>query len=354
MYSLVRSATLSRYAGLARSVGLDPYRMLASVGLPRSCLDEADRLISASAVCRLLEASAAQSGTDDFGLRLGQNRRLAILGPLSLVIREQPTLREALNSMVRYMSLHSEALQLEIEDKGGAVVIRESLMVEHLGPTRQADEMVLGSLFRMLQELAGPAWKARRVCFSHDAPRSLANHRRSFGCAVEFGCDFNAIVCASKDLEAIPPAANPELARYAREYVESMLAQTNQTMTDKVRRLVHSLLSTGHCSADLVASQLGVDRRTVHRKLAREGASFSGLFDEVRSGLAVHYLARQDRPVSQVAELLGFSMHSAFARWFRDRFGCSATAWRAGHARPDQAAPQTPMATPPAAPRRPA
>lgn len=112
------------------------------------------------------------------------------------------------------------------------------------------------------------------------------------------------------------------MAGYARESVESKLAQTNQTMTGKVRRLVLSLLSTGHCSADQVASQLGIDRRTVHRRRAREGSR------------------RRERPVSYVAELLGFSVHSAFARWFRGRFGCSASAWRAGRAQHAQAAQQ--------------
>ena len=130
------------------------------------------------------------------------------------------------------------------------------------------------------------------------------------------------------------------MARYAREYVESKLAQMNQMMTGKVRRLVLSLLSTGHCSADQVASQLGIDRRTVHRRLVREGSTFTGIFDEVRTGLAVRYLGRRERPVSYVAELLGFSVYSAFARWFRGRFGCSASAWRAGRAQHAQAAQQ--------------
>jgi AraC-like DNA-binding protein len=90
-----------------------------------------------------------------------------------------------------------------------------------------------------------------------------------------------------------------------REYVESKLAQTNQTnqtnqtMTGKVRRLVLSLLSTGHCSADRVASQLGIDRRTVHRRLARKGATFTGIFDEVRTGLAVRYLGRRGRSITR-------------------------------------------------------
>ncbi len=69
---LVRSAALTHYDEVARSVGLDPVRMLAGVGIPRECLFNPDLKVSVDAVYRLLEASAAKSGVDDFGLRLAQ------------------------------------------------------------------------------------------------------------------------------------------------------------------------------------------------------------------------------------------------------------------------------------------
>jgi len=341
MYRLVRSATLQGYAETARSVGLDPHQMLATVGLPRTCIDQTDTLISASAACRLLEVSAAASGVEDFGLRMSEKRQLSILGPLSLVIREEPTLRDALNSMLRYMSLHSEAVLVNMEESADALVIRMSLVVDHQAHTQQADEMVLGSLFQMLRELIGPHWQARQICFSHGAPKGSSNHMRIFGNRIEFGGDFNGIVCASKDLQAVLPAANPEMARYTRAFLDSLLAQTSHTMTEKVRRLVYSLLPTAHCSVERVASQLGVDRRTVHRRLVQEGTTFSRVLDEVRAGLAVNYLRMPERSISYVAELLGFSVHSAFARWFRGHFGCSPSDWRTADVQREQGLVQT-------------
>ena len=77
-------------------------------------------------------------------------------------------------------------------------------------------------------------------------------------------------------------------------------------------------------------SELGVDRRTVHRHLAREGQTFSSIMDSVRAELVTRYIDNPDRPLAAVAELLGFSALSAFSRWFRSQFGCSVTDWRAG------------------------
>ncbi|MEM5428523.1 AraC family transcriptional regulator [Cupriavidus oxalaticus] len=334
MSRLVRSATLSRYTEVARSVGLDPLRILAEVGLPKTCLDAGDNLVSASAVCRLLEKSAATSDAEDFGLRLGEGRQLSVLGALGMAVRDSRTLRDALRAMMRYITLHSEALFLDVEEREGALVIRVSLMVEHSGSTRQADEMVVVSLYRMIQELIGPGWRARRICFSHGAPRNLASHVRVFGKSVDFGCDFNGIVGELRDMDAVPRSARPELAQYAHAYLDSLTARATPSMTEKVRRIMLSLLSSGNCNVERVASQLGVDRRTVHRKLLREGTTFSSILDEVRTSLAVQYLRHSERPVSYVAVLLGFSVQSAFSRWFRDHFGCSPSAWRSDGMRP--------------------
>jgi len=302
--------------------------MLAEVGLPWSTLEADDHLISASAACRLLEVSAAASGAEDFGLRMCERRQLSTLGPIGMALRDSATLRDALSAMIRYIVLHSEAVVISLEERGSASVIRVSLMVEYAGPTRQADEMVLGSLYRMLRELIGPIWRARRVCFSHSAPSGPASHVRVFGGAVDFGCDFNGIVCELKDMEAVPPAARPELARYAHAYLDSLVAHSTRSMTEQVRRMVFTSLPKGSCSVERVAGQLGIDRRTVHRKLMQEGATFSEILDEVRAMLAVQYLGDAERSVSYVAALLGFSMQSAFSRWFRSHFGCSPSAWR--------------------------
>jgi len=60
MPKLIRSACLTNYVEVARSIGLDPYRQLKAAGLSRACLADPDTMIRASAVGRLLEASAVR------------------------------------------------------------------------------------------------------------------------------------------------------------------------------------------------------------------------------------------------------------------------------------------------------
>ena len=88
MPKLIRSACLTNYVEVARSIGLDPYRQLKAAGLSRACLADPDTMIRASAVGRLLEASAHAAGVEDFGLRMAETRRLSILGPIGLLLQE--------------------------------------------------------------------------------------------------------------------------------------------------------------------------------------------------------------------------------------------------------------------------
>jgi hypothetical protein len=98
MPQLIRSAVLNNYVELSRSLGLDPYRMIVAYGLPAACLDDPEIKVPLTSVLRLLEESALQSGKPDFGLRLANNRTLANVGALALLVREQPTIRKALDA----------------------------------------------------------------------------------------------------------------------------------------------------------------------------------------------------------------------------------------------------------------
>ena len=95
-------------------------------------------------------------------------------------------------------------------------MLREELVVGHAGPVRQSTELAIGVAFRMLQQFLGPDWRPRRVCFAHDAPADRSVHERVFGRDVEFGHDFNGIVCARGDLERPNPARRSRSLRASR------------------------------------------------------------------------------------------------------------------------------------------
>jgi AraC-like DNA-binding protein len=342
MPQLARSQILTGFAPLARSLGLSPGRLAKSCGLDLAALNDLDARISAKAFAALLERAADLSKLQDFGLRLAESRELGILGPVGIVIRQETDLRSALHSLARYMPVHNESLDLKLEEERGIAVLSLSVRLPGLTEARQVTELSMGTFFRILRKLAGPEWKPSRVCFEHSAPRSDAPHRRFFGCRVEFEHDFTGIVFRAADLDAPLAMSDAMLARYAHRYLDSMMQHRAAAATDKVRELVRLWLASGDCSAERVARGLGVDRRTVHRYLSRNNETFSSVLAEVRSELATRLLIGH-RPVSEVANLVGFSGQAAFSRWFTQSFGCSPTAWRTSAGQPGKSVP-TPKA----------
>ena len=324
----VRCATLDGYVGLARSCGLDPVRLLREAGLDVADLAVPDTWIPASAVARLLERSARLCGREDFGLRLAGLRRLATLGPLSVVLRQEPRLRDALALLIRYEHSYNEALRLRLDEGGDLVTVRLWFEFGEPAPTRQALELATAALLGIVRELLGDRWEPLAVCFSHGTPASLATHHAVLGPRLQFGHGFTGLVLYAGDLDAANTAVDPLLRPYARQFLEVLGSPQAPTVTGQVRELVEMLLPLGRCSTAQVARSLGVTQRTLHRHLAAEGESFSGIVHTTREALAERHLAAARYSLTDVSQLLGFTAPSAFSRWFRARFGVSPTEWR--------------------------
>ena len=336
MTGLIRSASLTNFAEIARKSGLDPARLLSEFGLPQRSLQEPDLKVPIDSVRRLLEVSAERSGVEAFGLLMAETRQLSNLGPVGLLVREQPTLQLAIEALARYTRQLNQALFLTIEESGDVVVLREELIVGRAGPVRQSTELAIGVVFRMLRTLLGPDWKPRRVCFAHDPPANRGVHNRVFGRHVEFGHDFNGIVFSKADLAMANPNADPAMARYARQMLEAnSTAETHET-SPQVRELVLRLLASGRCTIAVIAQHLGVDRRTIHRRLASEDQSFSVIVDTVRRELAERYMNDRNRSLAEVSALLGFAAPSGFSRWYRRQFNDKASRKRARGSRRTQ------------------
>ena len=327
---VIRSASLSGYLELARSLGLHPQSMMRKAGLSPRCLDDPEMPISIVAVRQLLESSAQAAGVEDFGLQLARGRRLSNLGPISIVLREEPTARQALDTLGRYLRLLNASLLTHIEDHADVVVIREEFLIDGAGSIRQSIELAVGVMYRILVELLGPAWKPRRVCFAHRPPADLSSHRTLFGKDLEFNSSFNGIVCAAKDLAARLPTHESGMSPYARRFLDQALSSSRGNTIDSARQLIAALLPGGRCTAEQVAEHLGVDRRTLHRHLQADGQSFSSLLASIRREFAIRQIRDSDRSLAELAELLGFSGPSALAFWFRQQFGSTVSQWRHG------------------------
>jgi AraC-like DNA-binding protein len=249
-------------------------------------------------------------------------------GVVNVLLAHKRTLRDVLLAAAEFRHLLNEALAVYVEDAGATVTIREELVVDPGTPTRQAIELAVGILARHSSALLGNFWKPRAVHFTHPAHADLTFHRRFFGCSLEFGSDFNGLVCAAADLDYPNPAADPELVRYAESFVTALNVPGADSTALEVRKAIYLLLPVEQATIELVALHLHLSVRTMQRQLRSTDTSFSALVEEVRRELAVRYMSNPRYPIGRVAALLGYNQQGSFTNWFVSRFGMTPRDWR--------------------------
>jgi AraC-like DNA-binding protein len=326
MVPLVRAAALTNFLEVAESLGFNPTEALRHAGLNKNLLKDPEQRIATDAVVALLEEAAAGSGCITFGLRMAESRQLSNFGAVSLLITHQATLRDALVTTIDYRHLVNESLAMQLEDAGKMVILRQELVITR--PSRQGAELALGVLYRMCSALMGPQWRPHSVNFVHSAPSDLRLHRRVFACRLDFDSEFNGFVFAASDLAAPNPHADPAMARYARQFIESLPQSHRHPIVLEVRRAIYLMLPMGRATSDSVAQGLGMSVRSMQRQLDEAGASFTSLLNAVRCELAPRYMENPKFSLARISEMLGYSTQGSFTRWFTAQFAQVPSAWR--------------------------
>jgi len=132
-----------------------------------------------------------------------------------------------------------------------------------------------------------------------------------------------------------PGLAAPALARSLRTLAELLAAALDgrpaQAVPTLRQRAVAMLdLEPGDIDAQALATRLRVSRRYLDKMLAAHGQTATGLIREHRLALAGRLLRSQPaRSVTDICHAVGFQDASHFTRVFRQRFGCTPSAWRA-------------------------
>ena len=332
---MIRSATLSHYAQVASSMKLDVAAMLKRVGLDTMCLVDPNVPIPAIRVVQLIECSAIEASSPDFGIRLALARGVPDLGPLNLLLREEPNLRSALRSLQSYLHLHSRSIRFSLQEQGDRAILQSDFatMVPMPLVAPQSTEFVVCGVLQVIRWLVGTDWSPTLMCVTHAASGDTKAHRSLLRCRLEFGQAFNGVVLTRADLDRLVTHSNPLLRKYAEQYVRTLAGASSSDFQEKVTELVAALLPTGRCSVMTVARHLGMDRSTLGRRLAQVNQSYSSVLQTTRVRLAGRSCL-SGWPLADVADQLGFADLSTFSRWFTKSFGCSAKAWRRTHTPP--------------------
>ena len=321
MSSLIRAAAMWGYPELVRQLGGDPEAFLSRFHIPPGAEHQQDAFVSFAAWIRVLEASADELRCPDFGLRLSSRQGLHILGPLAVIARNAQTVLSGVESIGRYLYIHSPALRLTERRTGRGIEFSYEVTEAGVPYPLQVYELSMGIAVRILRLLGGPEARFRAVSFIHEQHGSDAAYRDALDCPVRFGQSWCGFELPAHLAERRIENADPETRRIATKYLEATYLPGTAPLSARVAELARRLLPTGQCSADAIADELAMHPRTLQRRLATEGVRCQDVIDRERRTQAARYLTEPGLHLHQVAGLLGYTEQSALNRSCRRWFG---------------------------------
>ena len=256
-----------------------------------------------------------------FGLRLAYSYDLREIGLLYYVSASADTLLSSLLRIARYSDVANEGVDLEVK-KGDVLRLR----LRYSGVARHSDvhqiEFWMASVVRICRKVIGANLKPIEVRIAHNRRKQVPEMEKLLRCAVKTGADVDEIVFSRGSGEYRIVTADPYLDQLCVRLCKETLARLGKKASPlkaKVENAIAALLPHGEMHFDAVATELGLSGRTLARRLASEGHSFSKILDGLRSSLARRYLAESDMSISEIAWLLGYSevanFTHAFHRW---------------------------------------
>jgi len=323
---VVRSATVHGYLRAACDVGIDGKALMARVGLSSDIAESPDSLIPLDAWIRLLDLSVAASARTDFGARVAIARGVPDYGLVSLMLREEETLRDALHTYSTQLHHHCDGIFIDLDERFDKPLL--TFKIESEIPSIHVMEYCACGIVQMIRWLVGPDWQPDAVCQEHSRPAHTLVQSNFMRCELRYDQMVSGILLSRDALSLKVIASSAVLRRHAKTLLGQTFNHSPEDFEARVEWLMHQQLRDSRCSVETLASSLGMNRRTLHRRLADKGLSYSALLQQVRCDTARRLLSMQTVSLTEAAEALGFGSLSAFSRWFQTSFGCSASRWK--------------------------
>lgn len=319
---ILRADAVAGFRQLVHALGGDVEALFREFGLRPDVLEEPDRFISYSAVVLATEAAAHRFGMPDFGLRLSDLQHPESYGPLWLLMKSAPTVRDGMLLGIKHVSFYVPAQRYRIfpSADGQRVCIEMLHRVLNLPSVPQTSENVASQLQRFLLELSDHQARPAEVHFRHAQVGRDTQYTRHFGVMPQFESHFDGIAISVSDYHRRIPDQSPLLKLFVDRFIATDSPATSQPTTHQVAALLHTLARANMDDLDTVATMTGMHPRTLQRRLHAEGARFETLRDEAKKQLALQLLAQHHIRLAQVGDMLGYADQSvltrACQRWF--------------------------------------
>jgi AraC-like DNA-binding protein len=331
-------STPSATGGIARQVysrlrktGIKATPLLTKAGLSIAQIRDRNVRLKVRSQIKFLELAAFALQDDLMGFNLARDVDLREIGLLYYVLASSEILGDALRRAERYSGITNEGVSLKLRSTRDIAITLGYVGIDRSSDRHQI-EFWLVCLVRLCRELTNRRLVPRRIRVVHHRKSTPAEFRSLLGCAIEFGSTVDEIVFPG-NVRLMPiGSADPYLNEILTRYCEEAIADRRPgrtTLRSNVEKAIATLLPHGKARATEIAREIGMSRRTLARKLASEGLTFSEILEKLKAVQAMHSGKDGDLPISEIAWLLGYREVSAFTHAYKRWTGMTPSQSRA-------------------------
>jgi AraC-like DNA-binding protein len=324
--------------------GVDGEALLRRCDLDGSCLTDLCKTLRYRELDVLVREAMIASDDPGLGLAIGSSAPLGMLQLLGQLMLSQRTLREALHILKRYQLLLARGPTFSLVELGATAYFTWDPQSPDGDTRRFAVELTFALATRIGRLFLGTQAQLLGLRLQHEAPEYVVRYRAVFGCPVLFGQESNTLSFPRACLDQPQPYADSTMHTLLSEAADRLLAERGgaATVAERVRSMLRYEHELRDLKLDRVARRIGLNTRTLRRRLGREGVSLSGLVDEARCVRSCSELRRGDSSIKDIAAGAGFSEPSAFYRAFRRWTGLTPLEYVRRHrVRPSDEAPMS-------------
>jgi len=308
---------------------LDATKLYRDAGLDPSLMTKPRARYPFDRVALAWGRAAKLTAKPHLGLEIAKYCRPTDFHGLAVAFLASQNLRTALERFARYHTCVNTAFVMHLEYQSD----RMDLVCPSINIDEDAKRMIqdarAGVLVDLCRSGADGALDPLKVAFTYPAPKDSAEHSALFRCPVVFGAEEWRLSFRASDVDRPFLASNRELARAADQVLDTLCKGLRlNDLVSRVKLAMVEELPSGTPSEDAVAKAMSMSTRSLQRKLAEEGTSFTTLLAVVRRELAQEYVKDRDLPVTEISYMLGFSDVSSFSRAFKRWTGHSPAASR--------------------------
>lgn len=320
---------ISKFYHHAVKCGVDAHALLQQAGIDPKIIDVPGKRVDAEKLAAVVVGIWDALQDETMGLSASPIPRGSFYMMGKLTIHE-PNLRKALEQFIRFYSIVTGAYSMELSTEGDRALISFDVNFPEMDEERLLAEIHLMSIHRFSSWLIAENITINEAYFSYPTPPQVKEYSFLFPGKHVFNAPRMGFSFSKKLLDRENVQNVGTLKVFMRRCPVDLFLRpvTDFSLTSEVRALLLPHVREGFPTLRQAAKYLHMTRRTLIRKLKEEGSTFQQIKDLVRRDKAIYFLTTQTFAVSEIAEKVGFSDPSVFARAFKSWTGLSPREYR--------------------------